>query len=163
MSHYIQALIARREPLAALSAPWPSARVRNLAQGFAILPLTEELETELTERLAAGESVGRCEAEGMLPQLCAWENALACELSRTGPAAYVATNYYAGLGYQSAAVWREGKIVFGFATDRDGETREPINQALRLLGVRAEGEFDEFATIGLAGERSNDGWVSRKG
>lgn len=56
---------------------------------------------------------------------------------------------------QSAVAWREGEIVLGPAYYHDA-----INRALRLLGVEARGEWDEFDTIGLGWHRDTDEWLT---
>jgi hypothetical protein len=75
--------------------------------------------------------------------------------SHHGPVAYVETDYFGGAGGQAAAVWRGGTIWMERRSDGSG----PINEALRLLGVRPTPGEDEFDTLGLGRHRSNEDWL----
>jgi hypothetical protein len=67
--------------------------------------------------------------------------------------AYVYASFWGGFGEQEAEYYKAGtKVIFG--------ALEPgaINKALKLLGVmRVDGQ-DEFDSLGLGQERSND-WL----
>jgi len=79
-------------------------------------------------------------------------------ISRHGAIAYVETDYFGGVGKQSAAVWEQGRLTLPPATDDMG----PINSALRLLGVQRSFARDEFDTIGLGWKRNNEAWLREK-
>jgi hypothetical protein len=82
-------------------------------------------------------------------------------LARRGPVAYVEAEYWAGIGWQAAAVWQDGGLVLGplFDTNDPEERargrlaapapRGPINLALERLGVRPAPGTDAFATVRL--------------
>jgi hypothetical protein len=74
----------------------------------------------------------------------------AMHLSRASAVAYIETDYFGGAGGQSAIVWRDGQVVFGPANGEAG----PINEALQVLGVHADGEGDEFDALGLGKVRA---------
>ncbi len=62
--------------------------------------------------------------------------------------ALISTDYFGGLGEQSAKLWLEG-----FQVEVKDKER-PINEALKKLGVVAEMDLDEFDTIRLGYYRS---------
>ncbi|WP_264942169.1 hypothetical protein [Sphingomonas canadensis] len=69
-----------------------------------------------------------------------------------GTLAFVETNYFGGTGSQAAAVIAGGKVAMQAATavTRNPVRRDdPINSALRALGVEAASGMDEFDTVGL--------------
>jgi hypothetical protein len=73
-----------------------------------------------------------------------------------GRIAYIETEYWAGDGGQGAVVFCDAKLEYGPAWGRLG----PINEALRLLGVRARARaIDEFATVGLGDHRTTEDWL----
>ena len=91
---------------------------------------------------------------------------LAEELSLRGACAFVETDYHGGIGCQAAMVWKDGKVVLGPLTDA-GTTPEagglipqpsdePINEALRYMGLQRRGDSDEFDTARLGRGRSNE-------
>src|SRR5688572_1343785 len=57
-----------------------------------------------------------------------------------GRFAIIGTDYHGGTGNQSAAVYEGTKALMEPRTSKKG----PINEALRLLGVKAGGFRDEF-------------------
>lgn len=59
--------------------------------------------------------------------------------------AAIATDYFGGVGSQSAAVYRGTEVVL---------ERGSVNEALRLLGVPRQGHRDEFDTLGLGAFRN---------
>jgi hypothetical protein len=74
-------------------------------------------------------------------------------IARDGPLAYIETNYFGGTGSQAAAVFVGGEVVMraSLPVSRNPARRDdPINTALRALGVEAALGEDEFDAIGLA-------------
>lgn len=65
----------------------------------------------------------------------------------------ISTDYFGGLGEQSATLYVDGKV--GYDGDTENGDPEPINNALRFMGVESIGENDEFDTVGLGNYRSN--------
>ncbi|MBU2664226.1 hypothetical protein KOI35_12055 [Actinoplanes bogorensis] len=65
--------------------------------------------------------------------------------------AVVLTEYFGGVGDQWACV---------FVAGRRQETDGTINDALRVLGVRAAGDADEFDTVGLGRHRTTPEYLS---
>ena len=68
--------------------------------------------------------------------------------------AIVLTAYVGGIGTQYAAVYENGKPMMP-------ETEGGINAALRLIGVNATGDDDEFDTISLGRYRSFDAYYEK--
>jgi hypothetical protein len=72
---------------------------------------------------------------------------------------WVRTMYH-GNGCQAAILWNDGAHIFGpdVLWNANNETRPaaewPINRAMRGLGVRAEGDNDEFKMFGLSRYRT---------
>ena len=67
--------------------------------------------------------------------------------------AYVRTDYFGGCGDQSATVTENGKEICHGNTELGHAS--PINEALRLLGVKKTPGKDEFDTVGLGNYRTN--------
>lgn len=149
MGHAIQAFIAREEVLRAAAARLGNAHVAPLGQGFALVPLTDDLHDEVTEP-GSGAAY-----EGRLWKLSSALARLAAEWSRQGPVAYVETEYFGGIGDQAALVWEGGEVVFGPERAEIG----PINEALRRLGAGRGDHLDEFEAVGLRRHRHTANWI----
>lgn len=147
MGYYLQAVIGRVSLEGALG--FPSARIVTLGQGLRMIPLTDDLFDEIQASLPGGGEPPQ-RFEKFSPAVARW----ACGLSTRGLAAYVEAEYFGGTGGQFAIVWRHGETVLGPIHSDDA-----INRALRVLGVEAGGERDEFAAIGLGFQRSTDDWL----
>jgi hypothetical protein len=68
--------------------------------------------------------------------------------------ASINTDYFGGAGSQSASVTMDGNVIYEI-DDEEFPRARPINEALRLLGVRRKDDMDEFDTIGLGNYRTN--------
>jgi hypothetical protein len=69
--------------------------------------------------------------------------------------ALITTDYFGGSGNQTAKVFLDNKKIL----DQDDEIDwklNPINSALRLLGVEKMNTMDEFDTVGLGKIRTNN-------
>jgi hypothetical protein len=69
--------------------------------------------------------------------------------------AFVATEYFGGIGMQAAAAWRRGEWLMLYSCAEQGV----INRALALIGVRPGMGRDLFEEIGLGRYRSNEDWI----
>lgn len=127
MAHRIRALVLTPE-VAELAQRESGAQLVALAHGLVLLPLED----------------------APLPPV----SALAMRLSHAGAVAYVETEYFGGIGTQTAAVWDCGVQRMPLTTADAGV----INAALHLLGVRPDAATDEFAAVGFDRVRSNDDW-----
>ena len=148
MGHSIRGFVARPETLAAVRARFPVAKLVALDAGFAWVPATDVLMAEIDAADPAGERIGRTidfvfDHPVMLRLLA--------DLSRSGPIAFVETDYVDGRGAQAATACVDGKVV----TSEEGDGR-PINHALRAIGVVRPSDEDEFDTVCLGKYRSMD-------
>jgi hypothetical protein len=69
--------------------------------------------------------------------------------------ALITTDYFGGSGNQTAKVFLDNKKIL----DQDDEIDwkfNPINSALKLLGVEKKDGMDEFDTVGLGKIRTNN-------
>ena len=83
------------------------------------------------------------------------ETALAFANSSDGPVAYIEAEIFGGAGTQANALYSNGRLAQPIA-----KSSEAINDALRWLGVKVQGNRDEFDTLGLGRHRSTDRWLS---
>jgi hypothetical protein len=77
--------------------------------------------------------------------------------------AHITTDYYGGVGAQTAVVWNKGQLVYKGNTAYQEDTHctdRPINEALRYLGIIADPHLDEFDTVGLGQYRSNEDFLN---
>ncbi len=68
--------------------------------------------------------------------------------------AKIETDYFGGWGVQSAKLFVNNKKVYDESDEQDISLK-PINTALKMMGVTAKSNMDEFDTIGLSRYRSN--------
>lgn len=119
MGHHLDAFIARREVLTGLPPLLPGARMRPLAQGLWLAPVTEDLRPRAME--AADNDDG-----GPFVRLVAVLDEIGRALSQRGDVAWIETDYFGGVGESRARLWRAGDVVIA----EDG-----VNAVLRALGV----------------------------
>lgn len=67
--------------------------------------------------------------------------------------AVIETNYFGGMGTQHALVFQGIQSV--------PDPTKSVNSALRLLGVKADPNRDEFDTVGLGKHRSNPDFLEK--
>ncbi|MFF2998042.1 hypothetical protein ACFVTC_26340 [Streptomyces sp. NPDC057950] len=156
MSYVLSAVIGDAELLRGVSRAVPAARAAPLGQGLSLIPMTGALFDAVAEG-GAGEALGFWRLpEGFPARLADW--------STGGPLAYVEAEYFGGVGEQQAAVWDGGAIVLGPVQVRECEpfppAGSPISQALRRLGVVADGDGDEFSAVKLGRHRHGDQWIA---
>jgi hypothetical protein len=177
MTHVVSGFVARADVLRAHSAHLRSAYVASLEQGFGLLIVTGEVYEE-TGATAAYEHL-----HWLTDELAR----LGAEMSRGGAAAYVETHYFGGLGDQAAVAWADGRIALGperspFGPVEDARrpvgavdgllrwigaasgppsTFGPASAALRRIGARKGGAFDEFEALGLRRHRGIYSWMEQ--
>jgi hypothetical protein len=155
--HDVKALIAKHDTLTAGARRFESAVVCPLVQGFSLLPITDALAKELVVHRSGTKATLAKPMHGLSDGL----HALAAEISRVSPVAYIVTYYFGGQGGQDALAWDKGSLRFSPATQGYDQAwpNSPISQALRAIGVvAAEGE-DEFDTVGLGKHRETHRWA----
>jgi hypothetical protein len=156
--HDVKALIAKDAALTMAARKLASAVVCRLVQGFSLLPIADALAKELTSY--GGEQA--VTLPNPVPELSAGLQALALEISYSSAVAYIFTAYFGGQGKQDALVWDKGTLCFSPTSsgyDQDWPN-SPISQALRMIGVVAEKDKDEFDTLGLGKHRETHQWVA---
>ncbi|NGZ76980.1 hypothetical protein [Saccharibacillus alkalitolerans] len=150
MGYTYQGFIGSADVLNAAAERLRHARVLELTGGWFTVPLGEKLEDEIN----AGEG-GLIELWDILTDRI---EALGIELSQKGRIAYVEADYFGGWGDQSCIVWESGSELL-----REVRTAKAINHALKRLGVAAaEGEVDEFDTVGLGRHRRVESWLAEE-
>ncbi|MEU7723169.1 hypothetical protein [Streptomyces tibetensis] len=156
MSYDLRAVIAAGEALRVATRGLAAARTTSIGQGLALLPMTDAL----CESLADGDRGG---ALG-LPRLPGGFEKILADWSTGGPVAYVAAEYFDGVGEQGAAVWDGGGVVLGPLRMEEGEpfapAGSPVSQALRRLGVVRSAGQDEFSVVGLDRHRHTEAWCA---
>ena len=154
MSHYIHGFVSTTAVLQSVGQALPQAQFIPLSQGLAFMPFTEAIKIQLAQTDALSSELAFDQFETLTQRLAA----IASSLSAAGPLAYVETEYFGGLGTQSAIVWTNGVVVLGpLLTD---STREgAINQALSHLGVVRSTHLDEFDAIGLGRYHTDEDWI----
>lgn len=113
----------------------PKEEIRNEKIEVLLGKPNKELKlTELSEGIFASTS------------LESWmKDMLICEIE---------TDYFGGFGDQSAKLFRGSEIIYE-GDSRSGKM-DPINDALKLMGVKRKPGMDEFDTIGLGNYRTNN-------
>jgi hypothetical protein len=134
-----------------------------LEQGIGMLPLPDDL----LDAIQALEPWERVQAEsrfdfvgGLHGRFAVW----VADLSAAGMVAYLEIDLSAGVGTRMAVVWESGRTVLGPLTQYDEEAegtplpQNPINQALRYIGVTTGDELDEFDALRLGRYRRTEDW-----
>lgn len=129
---------------------YTTARIVPLAGNTAMIPMTPELFDEMTLPFASRDKSIAVSGFMFLTSVVA---EILKTASRGGPIAYIETEYFGGVGTQGAAAWSAGDSVLSPEINEHGE---PINRALRKLGIEKGSKFDEFDAIGLGRYRSMD-------
>ncbi|MDT0267059.1 hypothetical protein RM844_12240 [Streptomyces sp. DSM 44915] len=159
MGYTLEAVIAGDALLGAAARELPGATVVPLAQGLALLPMTEG-------RYPGGSAAEPADGLGFW-SLPAGFAAVLARWSAAGPVAYGEADYFGGTGEQRAAVWAAGALVWGPSHTPEGRPSSPagspLSQALRRLGATAGGAVDEFAAVGLDRHRSTERWARAGG
>jgi hypothetical protein len=141
MGYTLQAFIG--EATEAKSAAPSDAVIVELPQSKALIPLTESIREEHDISFLPLTDEGSDDVPTAVHEFAA----------RAKKIAYVEAEFFGGAGTQAAAVWEEGRLVFGPIVADDA-----INQALRMLGVAKKEHFDEFEALNLGRHRDTDEW-----
>ena len=163
MGHCIHAIIAKCELFGPLVSNYENAHLVVLSQGFAMVPLTENLYDSLPDR-DGSVPPGSGTFEFLTAKVCY----LLCELSRGGPIAYCETDYHGGAESQCAAVWGHQAVTMPPAHIFSDHSRaphelaqQPVNTALRMLGAGKADKVDEFDGLGLGRFRDDQDWIDQ--
>ncbi len=151
MAYYLKAVLGELKRLQAVASAMPPSVVVPLADELGLIPLTEELFDAINK--GSAENYEKTEQQHftyLSTQVASWLEALSARTT----IAYVEAEYFGGVGDQCAVAWQDGIEV-----SPPTKAKDSINQALRLLGVRALSGQDEFDTVGLGRHRTMEGWV----
>src|SRR4051794_18448236 len=142
MGHKLHAVLGPKAAVTEFASRWVRARLIDLSQGFAMVPLTASLHDDIAE-LANLQMLDPFPGfERLSPGV---EAALRADASRAGPIGYIETDYFGGVGEQRSVAWQAGKVVAGPFVSKsewreDGTQTEPpgqraVNRMLSALGV----------------------------
>ena len=150
MGHSIQGLVITNIAVSVARAALDHTQPVALDQGLWLVTISAEAFDSLRLRLPASCDPAFRECFMRLGPVIS----LAKQLSLVGPVAYIETDYFGGVGTQSAALWSNGELQM-----LPAQAAGVINASLRLLGARAALPNDEFDTVGLGRHRSNEAWL----
>lgn len=161
MGHHINALIGTNEALNSLVARLGPPAPTELSFGLVIIPLDEQRLDDLAISIEPA-------INGFTYLTPLMAQRIAAALS--GPTLYVETEYFGGIGGQSAAYFENGQLTWWGAESTETPSagsplaelyektskggKSPINEGLRRLGVVRSHERDEFDQVGLRRFRS---------
>jgi hypothetical protein len=148
MTYILQAIIGKDSLLR--ESDLARAQVCHLAQGMAMIPLTDGLLEEVQETFGqSGEPFP--EFEKLSASVVEWLR----KLSEKSLVAYVEAEFWGGTGSQSAVVWQHGRVVVPPV-----QSQQAINQTLKLFGVEVGNERDEFNALWLGRHRLTEEWLT---
>jgi hypothetical protein len=150
MGHFLRGFVASPQAAARFRAVVPEAVEVPLQGGFVLFPLTDRLFDALRQQHPAIEDPSWPGFDKLSGPVAFVGRAV----SEHGPIAYCETEYFGGVGAQGSIAWADGKVA------KPAQWRDygPINEALQAIGIRREGNSDEFDTIGLGEYRSMSAW-----
>jgi hypothetical protein len=144
MAHHINGLLGYSKHLDTLGEQLKVCPPRRLQKGFSFLPLPDEALDRIFVEPGSYHSEFIYLSNALL--------SLLLELSKEQAIAYIETDYFGGIGNQSAVLAQNGRVVFGPARGPGS-----INRTLQMMGVvRTEPDLDEFDAVGLGWLRDND-------
>jgi hypothetical protein len=150
MGHHITAVVGTALLIERVAAAAAAPPLTNLQSGLVIAPLGEHQIDAITA-LQPGSY-----AEGFAYLSEALQSFLS-SASLDGALAYIETGYFGGTGSQAAAVFSGGEMILKSTTSNTRDpihSDDPINAALRTMGIKAVDGRDEFDTVGLGRFRS---------
>ena len=151
--HIVEAIIAKEETTKEIEESFVFAKSIPLSQGFAMVPLTDQLKDDLDELVGKETTPYEC-FEKLTDSVCD----IILQTKQPYKIAYIETEYFGGEGVQSAVVWENGSVVYGPNSSK--YTQNPINEALKKIGVRVIKQLDEFDEINLGWNRDTDKWFN---
>jgi hypothetical protein len=161
LSHSLRAVIGPCLPVTEYAGRWVQAQFVSLPQRFGLVPLTHALLDDIQELAMLDEPdpfPGFSHLSAALAQAIR-------EVTRSGPLAYIETDYFGGVGRQRAAVWNKGRLALGPLISETPDPAAPvlaplsngaINQVLRYMGVWTQNGRDEFDMLELRQYRNTE-------
>lgn len=163
--HCIRCFIGKKDLMNVFVNNWVEAEIIDLSQGFSLVFLTDELYDGIEELVNSKLDVDYSEFFYYLsPSI--YE--VLVQESREGMIAYIETDYFGGVGRQSAILFENSKVkmeplktesfwdekTYSYYHKPEGE--KAINLVLKELGVYKQKEKDEFDSVGLGNFRRMD-------
>ncbi len=155
MGHNLHAIIGRREFVSDFAEGWVPSELILLHQEFALVPMTVGLFKNIDE-LANLEAADPFDG---FERLSAGVEFVLRHFSGKGAIGYIETDYFGGVGTQSAIAWSRSQVLNGpflTTTSWDGtrivttpQGEGAINRVLSDLGVRAVAGRDRFDSLEL--------------
>ena len=145
--HNLQAVLGTAPVVSDLAGRWHHARVVDLPQGFALIPLTRALREDIDELVGD-------DRKQEFPSFESLSDAVAeivRDASSLGPLAVVEAEFFGGVGEQRSVVWEGRQVVLGPL-----DHPRSVNAALKQLGVQAPDWCDEFDALHLVKYRSTE-------
>ena len=156
MFYILEAVIGPENVLRKVILEQQAAVVVPLGQGIAMVPMTDKLFAAVTDG-APERPLGFWKLPGGFAAVLA-------DWSSDGPVGYVEAEYYGGFGGQRAALWVDGEVSLGPLVADAGRpppaSGSPISQVLRQLGVKRDGQGDEFDALDLGRHGHTSEWAS---
>ena len=161
MAHCLRAIIGNDEFIADFVKYWIQARQIELAQGFSLIKLTDELLDDINELV-------NNKSEDPYKEFCYLSSSLHKILvnkSVNAALAYIETDYFGGVGTQVAILYENGIVKEEPLITEDKWNSEKqeyfqtpdgaraINSILKKIGVVCQGQSDEFDSIKLSWHR----------
>lgn len=147
MGHRINAVIGKRADVIGIADDWVRARLIELPQGFAMVPMTIRL-LEDVEELMEPSGIEDCYG------LDGLDGAVICLLEQYSfrtKLAYIETDYFGGYGIQGGVLYENGCEVI---PPRVGEGT--VNALLKELGAWRKPNTDEFDCLELGKYRHTE-------
>lgn len=159
MAYTLFAVVTNSSLLEEASLPYSHAHIVELEQGLSLIPLMNKLYEEITSQKPDNRTIEKFDR--LHPKVAEWIN----QLSTNGVVAYIEASFFGGEGTQSAIVLADNQEVLPpVQTESTYQKPVPlgegaIDQALRRLGVSADGHLDEFEAVGLHRHRRTEDWT----
>lgn len=163
--HCIRGFVGKEDLIRAFEGNWIEGKPVTLHQGLAIVFLTSKLFDDIEELVDSKLNV---DYSGFFEYLSPSIYEILVQESRIGKIAYIETDYFGGIGSQSAILFENSQIkikplktetfwdekAYNYYHKPEGENA--INIVLKELGVYRKKGKDEFDSIGLCNYRHMD-------
>jgi hypothetical protein len=174
MAYEVEGVIAKRAVLERHALGW--MKIAPLNQGYGLVPINKDAHPFLERLYREGYAAflrdfrnSDAEIEGKMASLNYLHDYSALwlalrgwlsETSRDGPVAAIWVECFGGDCIHGAVVFQGGECTHGPAVMESSDLQfdNPVNQALRAIGVEVGVAYDAFAAIGLSAHRSRDDW-----
>jgi hypothetical protein len=160
MGYSLTAFLGHQKPIQQAQILLNAPVMIALPQSVYLIPVILTAKHSLTEVLLYQESFYA------LPQDIV-DIGLQASIAGRGRIAWLEAEFFGGMGHQALIMWERGEIVRGpKRSDSHKSNQSVFNQALRELGVKAQGMVDgryrdEFETVELGQHRHTEDWLKQ--